>query len=403
MMMPDPPDGSIGKPTMRPDALEAATRDERPLVSILVPAFNEAALIQRNLARICDYMRTLADRYRWELVVVDDGSSDGTAELAREFAATRPGIRVFRHPRNFRLGQALRYGFRQCRGQYIVTLDLDLTYAPEHVAKLLERIRETGAKIVLASPYMKGGRTSGVPLLRLLLSRWGNRFLALTARGVNPTGDLATWTGMVRAYDARFIRSLNLKSMGMEINTEVIYKGLILGARIEEVPAHLDWSEQNTGQATRTSSKRIRRGILFSLLAGFIIRPFAFFIIPALLLGAVSLYVLVWIVIHVATHYHEVARAGGGFDPLFSAALGLAFQQSPHAFIVGGITLMLAVQLFSLGILAVQVKQYFEELFHFETRVYAQSLELERLLAERGPGADEARHDPETLRGGAAE
>ena len=100
----------------------------------------------------------------------------------------------------------------------------------------------TRAEIVLASPYMAGGRASSVPWIRKMLSRWGNRFLALTARGVNPAGNISTLTGMVRAYDARFVRSLNLKSTGMEINTEIIYKGMILNARIEEVPAHLDWS-----------------------------------------------------------------------------------------------------------------------------------------------------------------
>ena len=59
------------------------------------------------------------------------------------------------------------------------------------------------------------------------------------------------------------------------------------------------------------------------------------------------------------------------------------FRQAPHAFVVVGITLVLSVQLLSLGVLALQAKQYFEELFHFATRVYAHSLELERLLSER--------------------
>ena len=354
-----------------------------PLVSILAPAFNEAEVLQKNLQRVCDYMETLADRYRWNLIIVDDGSTDGTGELAKAFAAGHSGVRVHQHGINLGLGQALRSGFRLCDGDYIVVIDLDLTYAPDHIGTLLERILKTRAEIVVASPYMAGGRTSSVPWVRKVLSRWGNRFLALTARGVNPAGNISTLTGMVRAYDARFVRALNLKSTGMEINTEIIYKGMLLNARIEEVPAHLDWSSRRHTHSIKAASGRIRRGIMFSLLAGFIIRPFAFFIIPAALLGLVSLYELGWIAYHVFLHYQQLAPAGGGFDALFTEAVAREFRQAPYAFIIVGITLVLSVQLLSLGVLALQAKQYFEELFHFGTRVHAHSLELERLLSER--------------------
>jgi len=368
------------------EAAGAMDQETRPSISVLVPAYNEAGIIQANLGRLCEYLDRSADRWRWELVVVDDGSEDDTVALAEALAATRENVRILRHPRNFRLGQTLRYGFGQCRGQYIVVLDMDMTYDPEHIERLVERIHTTPAKIVVASPYMKGGRTSNVPAMRVFFSRWGNRFLALTARGMNLSGNLSTFTGMVRAYDAMFLRSLNLKSMGMEINIEIIYKSLILGASIDEIPAHLDWTGQRATGSIRSSSKRIGRGILTSLLAAFIIRPFAFFIVPGLLLGLVSLYVLVWLSIHVVTHLREVAGSGGNFDQVLSESLALAFQQSPHGFIVGGITLMLSVQLISLGVLALQAKQYFEELFTSETRAYAQGLrvedKLDRILAE---------------------
>lgn len=357
--------------------------DARPLVAILAPAFNEADVVGNNLKRICDYMETLAHLYRWNLVLVDDGSTDGTGELAIAFAAARTNVKVHRHGINLGLGQALRSGFQLCDGDYIVVIDLDLTYAPDHIGLLLERIVATRAEIVLASPYMAGGKATAVPWIRRMLSRWANRFLALTARGVNTAGNISTLTGMVRAYDARFVRSLNLKSTGMEINTEIIYKGMLLNARIEEVPAHLDWSTRKHTRSIRAASGRIRRSILFSLLAGFIIRPFAFFIIPAALLGLVSLYELGWIGYHVLVHYGQLASGGGGFDAVFTEAVAKEFRQAPHAFVIVGITLVLSVQLLSLGVLALQAKQYFEELFHFQTRAYAQSLELERILAER--------------------
>ncbi len=289
--------------------------DLRPFVSVLVPAYNEAAILQANLARLAEYMGTLADRYRWELVIVDDGSTDGTGDLARAFQASSDNTRLCQHPVNLGLGRALCSGFSACRGQYVVVIDIDLTYTPDHIGALLDAIVSTRAEIVIASPYMKGGLASDVPLFRRLLSRWGNRFLALTTRGVNRAGHLSTLTGMVRVYDGGFIRALNLKSPGTEINTEIIYKAMILGARIEEIPAHVDWGQVKESRSTRTSGRRLRRGILFGLFSGYMIRPFTFFIIPAVVLGLISLYPLFWVFYHVITYYQEVARSGRKASP----------------------------------------------------------------------------------------
>ena len=220
-----------------PDTPESTDGKNRPLVSLVLPAFNEATIIEANLHRLAEHMASLENEYRWEMIIIDDGSTDNTGELATRFAQHHDNAFVLSHVTNFGLGQAFRFAFNNCNGDYIITLDTDLSYAPEHIEALLKRIRETSAKIVIASPYMKGGRISNVPWLRKKLSVWANRFLSVAAEG-----HLSTLTSMVRAYDAQFLRSLSLKSMGMDIMPEVIYKGMILGARIEEIPAHLDCS-----------------------------------------------------------------------------------------------------------------------------------------------------------------
>ena len=71
------------------------------------------------------HLHTLDEQYAWELVVVDDGSTDETGAIADAFAASRPEVRVLHHKINFNLGQALRYAFGTCRGDYVVTLDCD--------------------------------------------------------------------------------------------------------------------------------------------------------------------------------------------------------------------------------------------------------------------------------------
>jgi glycosyltransferase involved in cell wall biosynthesis len=346
---------------------EAATAT-KPMVSVVVPAFNESAIIQDTLATLCDYMQGLEDEYSWEIVVVNDGSTDTTGDLLEEFARDWVNIKVLHHMFNFRLGQALRYAFGNCSGDYIVVMDSDLSYSPDHIGRMLEKIRETRAKIVIASPYMKEGKVSNVPFARKFLSVWANRFIAFFARD-RFQQKLTTITGMVRAYDSRFLSKLNLKAMDTDINPEIIYKAMILRARIVEVPAHLKWSddkgEQAEGQKSkpkrRGSSMRIMRSILSSVLSGFMFRPFMFFILPGLLILLLSLYTLAWSLIHT----FSALVSTEGLD--FSEAVAQAYLISPHSFIVGGFTLLISFQLFSLGIIALQNKKYFEELFHLHS------------------------------------
>ena len=336
----------------------------RPFVSLVVPAYNEAPIIEKNLAILCQYMACLEEEYRWELLIIDDGSTDETGALAEVFASTRENVHVLHHITNFGLGQALQFAFHHCQGDYIVTLDLDLSYAPEHIQRLLTKIRETRAKIVVTSPYAPGGKISNVPWLRRTLSIWANRFLSRAARG-----HLSTLTSMVRVYDGRFIRSLNLKSMGMEINAEAIHKALLLQARIEEIPAHLHWHPQRGDSVKRTSSMKVLRHTLSVLLSGFLFRPVMFFIAPGMALLLASLYANFWMIVHVVEKFLG-STALPVFPERLDSAVGAAFNEAPHAFIVGGITLMLAIQLISLGILALQSKSYFEEIFHLGTAIY---------------------------------
>jgi len=334
----------------------------RPMVSVLLPAYNEESIIAPNLQTLCDHMDSLAHEYRWEIVVIDDGSTDATGDLAEQFALTHPEVRVFHHPANFGLGQALKFGFSRCRGDYIVTLDIDLSYAPEHIERLLGRIRNSPAKIVVASPYMEGGRISNIPWLRRTLSIWANRFLAFASES-----KLSTLTGLTRVYDGRFVRSLNIRALGTELNSKILHQANVLQARVEEIPAHLDWSLQNSAGATRVSSMRIAKQTRSVILSGFLFRPVMFFIAPGLLLLLFSAYAGTWVGIHTYTNAQALALAG---DHDITDAVAAAFRQAPHVFFLGGIALMLALQFLSLGILAMQSKSYFDELFFLTSAVY---------------------------------
>jgi glycosyltransferase involved in cell wall biosynthesis len=350
-------DGTITGTFVVDEVMRAASR-ERPLVSIVLPAFDEAAILREHVVALLDYLKTLSHRYRFEIIIVNDGSRDQTGAIAAQLAAEFDGIRVFDHRRNFGLGQALKTGFAQCRGQYVVVLDIDLSYGPEHVRILLDRITRTGARLVLASPYMRGGRVVDVPWLRVLFSRVANWFLA-RASGQR----ISTMTCMVRAIDGRFLRSLHLRSTGMDVMPEMIHKAKLLRASIEEVPAELNWERQNRVGGKRRSSLRIFQQIFGTTVSGFILRPFTFLLVPGLLLLAFAAYVNTWMVIHFFESYAELNASPDSARDM-SAAVAMAYERFPHTFIVGLLSLMLAMQLIGMAMLSLQNKRYFDELFH---------------------------------------
>ncbi|MDQ1710986.1 MAG: dolichol-phosphate mannosyltransferase [Frankiaceae bacterium] len=304
---------------------------ERRMVTLVVPVYNEADIFVASLTGLHEYMTSLSDRWDWELVVIDDGSTDLTGSLADTFAATRDNVRVHHQRTNLRLGQGVRDGVALSRGDYVVTFDCDLSYAPDHIGRLLDTIDETGADIVIASPYMRGGATRKIPFSRRVMSRWANRFLSMTAQG-----RISTITGLVRAYDGRFIRDLDLKAVDVDVNIEIVYKAQILRARIVEIPAVLDWTFIRAHRGRQRLSARLVWNTLKSLVSGFLFRPFMFFFLPGVVLTG-------------------IAVAAGLADRHWLAAL----------------TLLLGIQLLSLGFITLQAKRYFEELFHLGTTVHA--------------------------------
>ena len=177
-----------------------------------------------------------------------------------------------------------------------------------------------------------------------------------------------TYTSMVRAYRGSFIRNLNLKTKDYEISPEILYKAMILRARIVEIPAHLDWTEQNKYKSQRTSSIKILRSFFSGIMSSFIFRPYIFFLAIGTFLMLLSMYELVWLLVDTLADIAQSAPGNG----TFSTSLALQFRKNPQSFIVGGITFIAAIQFLSLGFLSLQSKRYFEELFHLGTSIIKQ-------------------------------
>lgn len=331
-------------------------------MSVVVPMYNEGATVERNLEAIAAQMTALEATYRWELIVVDDGSGDATGEAADRFGACRANVRVAHHAMNRGLGQSLRTGFAQARGDYVLTLDADLSYGPGHIELMLEKIRTSKASIVIASPYMNGGKATNIPWLRRTLSRYANRFLGFMVQN-----SLTTLTGMVRVYDGAFLRSINLRELGTDINPKIIHHARILNAAVVEVPAHLNWPQERRA-GTRTSYAKLFGETISVLASGFLLRPFLYFFAPGAFLFVLSIYANAWMLAHVFEQYGRLRAGGAG--AAFDDAVAAAFLHSPHTFFIGGITLLLALQLIGLSVISLQNKLHFDELFCIGTNIY---------------------------------
>ncbi len=336
----------------------------KPFISIVLPCYNEEAILAVNIKTVMDYLEEKCTRYRWEILIINDGSKDATGTIADDLATQRSEIRVIHHPTNLNLGNALQTGFRNSKGEIIIVMDIDLSYSVEYIGQMADKLIETSADVVIASAYMKGGKVTAVPFLRRIMSRWVNRFMQMAAQD-----KYHTFTGMVRAYRKSFIISVNLKTRDYEINPEIIYKGMILRAKIVEIPAHLDWTEQNKHAGKRTSSMRIFRGFFSGLMAGFIFRPYIFFIGIGTVLLFLSLYQLVWLLVDTLSALQAV---DAHIQYPFSYSLSQQFKKNPQSFLIGGITFVAAIQFLSLGFLSLQNKRYFEELFHMGTSLKKQ-------------------------------
>jgi len=344
--------------------------DKNPFLSIILPCYNEEAILQNNISLINNYMESKRHKYLWEILLINDGSKDKTGIIANELAKSIDNLRVIHHPINLNLGRALQTGFLNSKGDILVVLDIDLSYSVDHIETMVDKMIETSADIVVASPYMKGGQVTAVPFGRKIMSRWVNKFMSFSAQD-----KYYTFTGMVRAYKASFIRTVNLKTKDYEINPEIIYKAMILRAHIVEIPAHLDWTEQNKYDKNRTSSIKVLRGFLSGIMSAFIFRPYIFFIGIGSILLVLSLYQLIWLLYDTLWDLNQCLSEGIATTCSFSISLTKQFSINPQSFLVGGIAFIAAIQFLSLGFLSLQSKRYFEELFHLGTSLKSEKMQ----------------------------
>ncbi|MBU0516305.1 MAG: glycosyltransferase family 2 protein [Proteobacteria bacterium] len=349
-------------------------------LSVVVAAYNEAAVIAANLARITAELET-RPQVRWELICVDDGSQDETGGLLDEFAAGDARVRVIHLRRNFGQGRALRAAFDVCRGEVVVTLDSDLSYGPEYVYRLLDALDQAPVDIALASPYAKGGTVRNVPAYRRLLSRWGNRYLARMS-----SYKISTVTSVVRAYRAEVLDELVLTADGSEIQVEVLMKAAMLGFRVVEVPADLVWSPAKSAGGRRVSKLGVRRAIRTYLRLGWLSRPAYFFFLLSTVFILPGLYMAGWIVYRVVAA--TIEHLNLGFLAAVSQALSDVYEAHTYDFIISGGLLLFGFMMMGFALLVIQNRFYYEEMYKLNRQVRRQGWDPGSRHGD-GPSANE--------------
>ncbi|MDR5682947.1 MAG: polyprenol monophosphomannose synthase [Armatimonadota bacterium] len=194
-----------------------------PTVSIIVPTYNEHDTLPELVARL-----QAAAGPGIEIVVVDDASPDGTAEVAEQLAREGVPVRVVRRPHKQGLATAVLAGVAASRGEILVVMDADLSHPPETVPALIATIG-TGADIAVGSRYVPGGSVRDWPMRRRLMSRVAVWLARTILR--EPTRDPVSGFFAARR---RCLAHRRLRGLGFKILVEVLAHAR--GARIVEVP-----------------------------------------------------------------------------------------------------------------------------------------------------------------------
>ena len=260
-------------------------------VSVVCPFFNEAAILDHTIRHLLQQLESLdAD---WELIVVNDGSTDDSERIARAITSSRLKVLGYQHNRG--RGHALRTGIAAATGDVVVTTEIDLSWGDRIVHDLVDAFRKDPmVDIVVASPHLPPGGYKNVPARRVWISRIGNLVIRTLM-----TNRVTMNTGMTRAYRRTFIQSLPLSEDGKEFHLEVILKATAFGVRIAEVPALLEWKQykHNGQRVNRKSSSRIRRLIVSHSLFSLFAHPVRYVLGLSMLTFVLGVISLVWAVV----------------------------------------------------------------------------------------------------------
>lgn len=199
-------------------------------LSVIIPCFNEEENVRRVRPELLPVLDTLG--MESEIVLVDDGSMDGTAREIKNIGDAR--VRLVTHEKNKGLAGAMKTGIAAATGDLLVFLDSDFTFHPKLIPALFAAMKaHPEADFVIGSPRL-GGYAKNIPAYRVFVSKIANWVYALLlGRPVTSINQI------LRLYKASQLKELSLTSRGYEINAEILFKLVFAGKTFVEIPAEL--------------------------------------------------------------------------------------------------------------------------------------------------------------------
>lgn len=195
---------------------------QNSVISVIIPAYNEEKTIGIVIEETAQVMDTLGLPY--EIIVVDDGSTDRTKEMASRYKVT-----ILSNGQNHGKGYALRRGFQHAQGDIIVTIDADGSHKPKEILELINPLFN-GIDITAGSRFLGDGKDHTSKLHML-----GNHLINATIMVLTRKLVTDSQTGL-RAFKREFLKKISLESCGYEIETEITVKGLKNGFKFQEIP-----------------------------------------------------------------------------------------------------------------------------------------------------------------------
>ena len=213
---------------------------DRPSVSLVVPMFNE----EENIAHALACAASALDRHsgEWEIIVVDDASTDRSPEIVARQSAADPRIRAVRHEVNRKLGASLKTGFAAARKDLVLYMDADLPFDPEALGRAIQALKVTRADLVAG--YRLDRTTEG--FRRTVYSYLYNSLIGLLFGW--PHRDINFSFKLMRR---QVLEAVELKSEGSLIDAELIVKAKNLGFVIQQLG--LDYFPRTRGRSTLSS------------------------------------------------------------------------------------------------------------------------------------------------------